>query len=98
MTLIHIHARFECDGCSRKMEVPMDPARIVRMCTPTIMDLAIDAVRGGTSYDVPNDRRTLLTDKSCSVQFDKVLCGDCTTIADAMEPAPKSWEEIEELL
>lgn len=98
MALVSVRARFECDGCGRAMEVPIDPAMALHTGHFDVSMVAISAVRTGTCQHVGGSRRESSHGHSCSEYFGNVLCGECTTIADAMYPEPETWDEVKELL
>lgn len=81
MAIVNIRATISCDACGREFRVEMDPASKVPAGW-TLWDDAQDAVRGGSI--VPEKGQDILDvlGSSCSVQDDKMLCGDCTRAAD----------------
>lgn len=94
ITKITIHC--DCDGCGKGMQAEMDRTRKTCGEVPDVDALAIDTIRGGVVY--PARGATFKAGVFSSVYFDHLLCPECTVIADAMDPDPKTWDEIKELL
>ena len=72
MSIMHIKAHFECDGCGKEFFVGMDAADETCPSLPSLVDLAEDTLRGGNP----------ITGECGSVQHDLHLCGACTRKAD----------------
>lgn len=72
MSLVNVTAKFECDECSRMMEVWLDESY-----TPpngwSVFDIAEDRLRGGCGIGLA----------MTSVQNDRHLCAACTKTEDA---------------
>lgn len=80
MSVAKIRAYVECDGCAGMMVIDLDPA--VKIPTGwDLIDVAIDAVRGGTAIRAFKGKETEWSD-STSVQDGKALCPKCTEEAD----------------
>ena len=76
MSVLAIRATIECDECGERFRVGIDPAT---RPFGSAWDLAEAAVRAG---DFVGDGGP------CSVQSDKMLCGDCTKVADEGRARP----------
>lgn len=74
MSIKHIKAVFECDGCGKEFFVGLDCAEKTRPSLPSLADLAEDTLRGGNP----------ITGECGSVQVDLHLCCSCTRKADAI--------------
>ncbi|WP_374553224.1 hypothetical protein [Sphingobium yanoikuyae] len=72
MTIQHIKAHFECDGCAKQFTVGMDCADSTRPALPALADLAEDVLRGGNP----------ISGECGSVQDGLHLCRSCTRLAD----------------
>lgn len=75
-----IRARFSCDDCGAEFTVDLDPG----YDPPedwTVMDVAEDAIRGGTTYRDGTKERY----GAGSVQDDRHLCAACTKKRDSKE-------------
>lgn len=92
MSISVIRATFDCDGCGKQFRVDIEPS--VRAWKPRqdMMSIAEDAIRGGMTSD----------GEFCSVQSDMHLCGNCTKVADGINPDNDDYQptadEIREAL
>lgn len=86
MSIVVIFATFDCDGCGKQFQVEMDPARRAWERRQDVFSIAVDAIRGGTARD----------GGFCSVQGDLHLCGDCTKVADGIQPDDEDYQPSRE--
>lgn len=103
MSLMHIRAQFQCDGCGRAFIVEMDPTD--KMSADwTIFDNAVEYVRGGPILKYLESKKNEAPGMLASVQADQHLCPGCTYKVDAyMDDVVKqdrdaTPEEIEKAL
>lgn len=75
MTLKTIIAHLECDGCGKAMQFDLDGADATNEHTPALIDLAVDACRGGHV-------RNLDGFTSVQGETDQCLCPRCTNAVD----------------
>lgn len=75
MALQKIIAHLECDGCGVVMQFDLDGSDYTTSSTPSLMDLAIDACRGGHV-------RNLDGFTSVQGESEQCLCPKCASIVD----------------
>ena len=82
MSLMHIRAQFQCDGCGRGFIVEMDPGTSIPPDW-TLFDEAVDCVRGGNVLRFVDQKRDEPAGGIfCTVQADQHLCPGCTFKVD----------------
>jgi hypothetical protein len=87
MSLMHIRAQFQCDGCGRAFLVEMDPGNKV---TPdwTLFEHAEDFLRGAGYLQYVDEKRSGLRESGpyasllTSIQSGHHLCPSCTFKVD----------------
>lgn len=78
MTLKMIIAHLECDGCGSVMQFDLDGSDATSDAVPSLMDLAIDACRGGRV-------RNLDGFSSVQGESEQCLCPKCSRVVDEIE-------------
>lgn len=87
MSIRHVEATWECDGCATVLHTRMDPSHM-RPKGWALFDEAEDAIRGGLCFE----------GGLVSVQGGRHLCPKCTKLVDDATPDNPTPEQVDAAL